>query len=477
MPFRFGIVTLTQCPHLFARVLLEVDGRQTWGISADVLANKWFTKDPLTSYEQDLSDMLKVIHAACDIAEAAGGHRSLFDLWESIYLAHQAWAGGWGFAPLLASFGASLVERAMIDAFCRDLGVPFSRALRENRLELRLGRIHEELSGAAPADLLPDAPLRQITVRHTVGLTDPLTDQEISEADRICDGLPQSLEACIRAYGLTHFKIKLWGEADRDLPRVRAIADVLRRHVCGPIHFTLDGNENFKHVDPFRAFWMTLANDPALSDFLRGLIFVEQPFHRSVALDANEMRAFASWSDRPPTIIDESDATIHSAREALSLGYAGVSHKNCKGVIKGIANACLIEHRRRLHPSVPLLQSAEDLTNIAPVALMQDTDVLANLGISHAERNGQHYFKGLSMFPRNVQQAVVAAHPDLYHWHENGYATLIINNGQMQTASILQNAFGVAADFNPEQFMPAREWTYKSLIGQPGEAGLQFGER
>ena len=151
MPFRFGIVTLTECPYLFFRALLEVDGRQTWGIAADALPNKWFTKDPASAYKDDIAEMLKVISMAGEIAVAGGAHESVADLWERTYQAQQAWAGGWGIPPLLAGFGASLAERATIDAFCRDQGVSFSRVLRENRLGIRLGRIHPELAGASRA--------------------------------------------------------------------------------------------------------------------------------------------------------------------------------------------------------------------------------------------------------------------------------------------------------------------------------------
>ncbi|HWE01350.1 MAG TPA: hypothetical protein VG326_02995 [Tepidisphaeraceae bacterium] len=464
MPFRFGIVTLTECPYLFCRALLDVDGRRTWGISADVLPNKWFTKDPATSYRDDIADMLKIITGACEIAVAGGAHDNLFDLWERTYQAEQAWAGGWGFPPLLAGFGSSLIERAAIDAFCRDQEVPFSRVLRENRLGIRLGRVHEALSGAAPADLIPAQPLRQITVRHTVGLTDPLTDSEISPSDRVSDGLPQSLDACIRANGLTHFKIKLWGDVEKDSARVRHVARIIAENVGAHFAFTLDGNENFKAVEPFREFWRSLTGDPALGDFLRRLLFVEQPMHRSVALSEQAMREFAAWTDRPPTIIDESDATLASARQAIDFGYAGTSHKNCKGVIKGIANACLLEHRRRGDRSRPYLLSAEDLTNVGPVALMQDLCVVANLGIPHAERNGHHYFKGLDMFPREVQDAVLAAHPDLYHRQSTGAVAVNIARGVLNVGSVVDHAFGVGARFDPIRFTPAGEWTYESLI-------------
>src|ERR1700691_4137916 len=114
IPFRFGIITMTECPHLFLTAQLEIDGQRAWGIAADSLPNKWFTKDPAALYSDDIADMLKVIRSACEIATALGNQESLFDLWERTYQAQQAWAGGWGYPPLLAGFGSSLVERAAI---------------------------------------------------------------------------------------------------------------------------------------------------------------------------------------------------------------------------------------------------------------------------------------------------------------------------------------------------------------------------
>jgi hypothetical protein len=464
MPFRFGITTLTVLPHLFCRADVEIDGQPQEGLSADFLPNKWFTKDPSTTFRDDIADMLKIIGMAGEIARASGSHPSVFDLWEHVYSAHSGWAGGWGYPPLLASFGPSLIERAVIDALCRRHEITFADAARTNRLGVRLGRIHEELSGAEPRDLLPAEPLRSMTLRHTVGLTDPLTDAQIGPADRVRDGLPQSLEANIHAYGLTHFKIKLWGDVARDQERVREVADVIGR-LCGDDYaFTLDGNENFKAVEPFHAFWAGLSEDARLGAFLRHLLFVEQPLHRGVALGEEVAREMAAWTDRPPIIIDESDATPATARQAIGQGYAGTSHKNCKGVIKSIANACLLEHRRCTDKSGPgYILSAEDLTNIGPVALMQDLSVAASLGISNAERNGHHYFRGLSMFPPDIQEAALAAHPDVYRRHADGFVTARIEQGRLQIASIVDHAFGVATRFDPGRFTPADAWKYESL--------------
>ena len=69
------------------------------------------------------------------------------------------------------------------------------------------------------------------------------------------------------------------------------------------------------------------------------------------------------WEDRPPMIIDESDGHLSSCFEALDAGYIGTSHKNCKGVFKGVANACLIEHRNRQGSNPKLVLSGEDLGN------------------------------------------------------------------------------------------------------------------
>ena len=70
LPFRYGIATMTRVPHAILRVTLEVDGRVQRGLSADHLPPKWFTKNPETSYRDDVEDMLTVIRHACAEAEA-----------------------------------------------------------------------------------------------------------------------------------------------------------------------------------------------------------------------------------------------------------------------------------------------------------------------------------------------------------------------------------------------------------------------
>jgi L-alanine-DL-glutamate epimerase-like enolase superfamily enzyme len=442
MPFRYGIATLTDGPVVFVRLRVWVDGREAVGIASDLLPPKWFTKVPGRVVEEEVAEMLVVIRHACELAvgrEAA----SAFAWWRGVYAAQVDWAGAQGLPPLLANFGVSLVERALIEAVARATGQPLARLVRGDLLGIRLGAVHPELEGKSAAELLPPLPLDSVLVRHTVGLSDPLTEAAIPAEARLGDGLPQSLEASVRAYGLRHFKIKVNGDLEQDLGRLTECADVLGR-VAEPDHaFSLDGNEQFRSLEQFREFWEAARARPRLREFLGRLLFVEQPLHRGVALGPEAGAALAAWPEHPPMIIDESDAALEDVRAALALGYAGTSHKNCKGVFKGLAHRCLIEDRRRREPGRTWWMSGEDLCNTGPVALLQDLAVMATLGIESVERNGHHYHAGLSKFPASVQEAVLAAHGDLYHRSAAGWPTLRVERGRVALGTVIASPFGV----------------------------------
>ncbi len=467
MPFRYGQATLTAVPQAYLRVVLEVDGRAQTGLAADVLPPMWFEKDPNKGFREEVADMLHVLETAAAFSEQVGPADTPFDLWQAIYIEQMRWGNGEGYPPLLWGFGVSLVERAVVDAFCRARGTPLATAIRENTLGVQLGEIHQELADQQPAELLPERPRESLAVRHTVGLSDPLTDMDIPDEQRLDDGLPQSLEACIRTYGLTHFKIKLSGERDRDLERLRRLAGIIRSETRGNYAVTLDGNEQYRDVESFQSVWEAIVSDAALEPFLQRLRFVEQPLHRDVALAADATEALLGWEGRPPIIIDESDGMPGSAADALDSGYVGTSHKNCKGLFRGIANACLVTRRRRDEPQGPYGVSGEDLAYVGPVALLQDLAALANLGIDHAERNGHHYFRGLSMFPAEIREATLNHHGDLFRNQRQSFPTLAIRSGTVDLRSVVAAPFGTAFEVAPELFTPVDAWRFESLQEDP----------
>ena len=447
-PFRYGIASMTELPHVFVVVRGSVDGTACAGLASEGLPPKWFTKDPDTRFEQDLPAMVRVIRHAAGLV-AGSVHDSVFAFWQRLHSEQADWAGRQGLAPLLAHLGTSLVERAAIDAFCRGSSTTFARAVHGNLLGVELGAVHPELAGSRPADWLP-APLPSVIARHTVGLGDPLLREEIAAEERVADGLPHALADAAAAYGLTHFKIKVSGRLEADIPRLHAVAEVLETSSPG-FRFTLDGNEQYGDVATFREHWEAYRAEPALRSLFDGdrLLFVEQPLHRDAALSDGVGEALAPWPEAPPMIIDESDGEPASLRRALELGYRGTSHKNCKGVIKGLANRCLIEWYRRTRPEAgPWVMSGEDLANVGPVALLNDLTAMAVLGIGDVERNGHHYFAGLGMFPRALQATMCRAHPDLYAMRPEGYASLQIAAGRLSTRSVLGSPFGHGLDLS-----------------------------
>ena len=450
-PFRYGIASMTEVPHLFVRTRVAVGEKSSPGLSSEGLPPKWFTKNPATTFEQDLPEMLQAISHAAKLAEQiAQSPVSFFDFWHEVYRQQNDWSDARHIAPLLANLGVSLVERAALDGLCRVAGEPLHRLIATNRLGLRLGEIHAELRKAQPGDLLPGTPLMSCFVRHTVGLGDALSPADIPPDERVDDGLPQDLESSIREYGLRYFKVKLFADEKQDLARLRALSGLLDHQTGGKYFVTLDGNENFKSFEAFREFWQKAAAEPALRELWKHIIVVEQPIHRDRALSEDLGSALRAWKDRPPLIIDESDGALGDLPKALALGYVGTSHKNCKGIVKGIANACLLEKRRRSGEHVVL--TGEDLCNLGPVTLLQDLAMMALLGVVHVERNGHHYYRGLSLWPTEWQETTLAAHGDLYTRHRDGFARLEIREGRIALGSVNAAPFGTKPLFDPSRF-------------------------
>ena len=446
IPARYGIAVVTECPCAFVRVVVEFEGRAHTGIASDLLPPRWFTKDPGETPADELAAMLRVIDHALQLARGLTADDP-FDAWWTLYHAQHEWGRAVGLAPLLVNFGVTFVERALLEAACKSWESPLHRAVTLGRLRIPADVVHPELRGLALRELLPARPLTAVTVRQTVGIDMPLVDDDMPADERLNDGLPESLAAAVDRYGLRQFKIKLSGELARDRVGLERLADLFAVRIGGDYAVSLDGNEYFRSLAEFQDYWRQLRATPALEPILARLLFVEQPLAREIALETplGEGTAPHERSDRPPLIIDESDSELSSLRRALALGYDGTSHKNCKGVFKSFLNAGYLAYLRRTNPNKRYLLSGEDMGNIGPVALLQDLAVVAALGIESVERNGHHYFAGLSMFPPAIQRQVAAAHPDLYTVAEPGFPTLNIAAGRLNLATV--NAAPLGAGF------------------------------
>ena len=452
MPFRFGAATLTEARQAFIRVRIRLaDGREGAGAAAELLAPKWFDKNPALTDEDNAWQLRDSLATAIHLY-AAAGPAAAFGLWRATYRDQQACCAAAGLNPLAAGFGPALLDKAILDALCRLGGVSVFAAMRENAAGIEAGGPAPDLEGFDIAAFLRDrarAPAPTIAARHTVGGVDPL-----SGAGTLADGLPETLEQAIAAYGLRYFKIKAGGEVAADLERLRAIAAVLDR-IADPWFVTLDGNERYAAPEALEALLRALGEDPALRRLREAILFVEQPFPRATTLDTDVSRLALG----APLLIDEADGTADAFPRARALGYAGVSSKSCKGLYKSILNAARCRRWNDAEGAPRHFMSAEDLMTQPGLALQQDLALAGLIGCAHVERNGHHYVNGMAGAPPAEREAFAAAHADLYR-RAGGTARLRIERGAIALGSLSAcPGFASAAlpDFAAMQPMPERD--------------------
>jgi hypothetical protein len=442
LPFRFGVVTLTECPQAFVRARIEFAGGKTaWGAAAEMMAPKWFDKNLALSNEDNFDQLRDVLRLSRGAYLADASPASAFGHFARQHDGHMQAAAARGFNPLLASYGPALVDRAVLDALCRVLGVSFYAAMAANLPGIGPGR--PEFGGLAIDGFLADlAPAASIEARHTVGLLDAVTTAELTH--RVGDGLPETLEEVIQACGHRYFKLKVSGQSDADVARLEAIASVLDRSTQ-PYFASLDGNEQYEDAHGVAQLVAAIRARPALARLWSSILFIEQPIARKLALGADLRKADLG----KPVIIDESDGELDTFLQARDRGYSGVSSKTCKGLYKSILNAARCAAWNREAGGPRFFMSAEDLTTQAGLSVQQDLALVNLLGITHVERNGHHYVNGMAAQPEQEQEAFLAAHPDVYE-RSHGAVRLRIRDGRIALGSLACPGYasGAMPDFS-----------------------------
>lgn len=428
MPFRFGVVTLTEAPQAFAHVRIELaGGRSAWGGAAELMAPKWFDKDLALSNEDNFAQLRAVTRLAREAYLSDPSAATAFGHFARHHDAHQRVAGAQGYNPLLAAYGPALIDRAVLDALCRALGLSFYAAMQANLAGI--GAAHPAFAGLAFDALLAGLrPAASIHARHTVGLVDAITAAD--QVQRVGDGLPETLEEVVAAYGHRYFKLKVGGRVDADVARLQAIAAVLNRSPQ-PYFASLDGNEQYDSAGGVTELVRRIRTTPALQRLWQSILFIEQPVTRKLALDVDLRQADLGR----PVIIDESDGELDAFVRARARGYSGVSSKTCKGLYRSVLNAARCFAWNHEEDSNHYFLSAEDLTTQAGLAVQQDLALVNLLGVTHVERNGHHYVNGMAALPRAEQQAFLAAHPDVYE-DSHGAVRLRIRDGRIAVASL-----------------------------------------
>ncbi|HZE95621.1 MAG TPA: hypothetical protein VE981_01210 [Planctomycetota bacterium] len=417
MPFRYGKAEVTGQPYAHLRVRFEPDAT---GVSAAALPPLWFDKRPGLTHEETIRELLRSIAIAAEVYKDAGA-ASPAELHRRCEPEARRRAAAEKMNDLTAGFGVALLDAAVVDAACRLGRRTFHQGLLEDLFGL----------GDDFARIVPERPLPSIAVRHTVGLSDPLYGSDVVAP--VKDGLPETLVDVIRTYRPHWYKIKLGGDVDASLDRLRRIAMVLDRD-AGEYEVTLDGNEQFHDMDTVASLARKIADRPWLHNLWQRTAWIEQPVGRDESLRP-EVTAPLQRMDKP-VIIDEADGSDEAVDRALQLGYHGISAKNCKGVFRTL-------HSYRRSVETGAILSSEDLMNIPVVPLHQDLCVAAALNLPHSERNGHHYIRAFDHFSPREREAAIREFPELYRPDR---PTVHVERGSIDVSGINDEGFGVCSE-------------------------------
>jgi len=422
------------------------------GRSGDRPSFGWLDKRTDRAPGEKLADLIDLVKMARDIyLEEGRGFTTPFALWRSCHAEITRVAAGAGQESLTASYASALFERAVIDACCRASGLSFFEAVHREALGIEPGLVHPQLGDMRLPATLPPQQRTRFAIRHTVGNSDPLTDDDLEQ--RIGDGEPETLLDYVVRHGLQYFKVKISGDGEADLARLSRIWNEVLVHADQPA-VTLDGNEAYTDLEAFRSFLDAFEGE--LTGLLQHTLFIEQPLTRALTHDTGTADLIRAIAQRKPLVIDEADGTVDSFAGAFAIGYGGVSHKNCKGVFKSLLNHALADHFAHTTGRDAFL-SGEDLSNMAIVPLHQDFDTLSVLGISHCERNGHHYAYGMSHLTEGEKERLVERHGDLYREGDDE-VFFAIRGGEVSCGSVFGPGFGGTTQPDWDSFTPLDEW-------------------
>jgi hypothetical protein len=442
-PFRFGAVVINATPQAFIRVEIEVEGRgKAVGASAEFLVAKWFDKRPHLSPEETISELRRSLMIARELYLSHRGFETAFGLHASCLAAQVAACAKEDIPRLAAGYGPAEIDKAILDALLRCVGVNFFDAMAGNIAGID-ARLSPDLRDDDIAKFLSRSRrLERVAIRHTVGL-----DDQVEGKGGVADAHENA--------GARYFKLKLNGDPEHDAARLIRIG----KELAGLPHdysVTLDANEQYADLTALGALVDRLDRDSALQPIAAKLLYVEQPMPRDITRQS-PLGGLGSHD----FIIDEADDSYDAFPAARALGYRGISSKSCKGVYKSIVNATRAaiwstEDER-------FFVTGEDLTCQAGLGVQQDLALGALIGVTHAERNGHHYVDGFGDTPAEEAQAFLAAHPDLYV-RDGNKVRLSIHDGDLLTGSL--TAPGFATSVHPV-------WSTMSPLQQPKAGILQ----
>ena len=392
-PMKFGGRVVVDVTLLDVTVDVETrDGRRATGFGSMTMGSAWGWPSHQVPSEAALAAMVALGQHLAAFADRyrEAGHpleitSDLAQQYQRLADAVTRDAGLPESMPKLAQLvAASPLEAAIHDAYGRALQANSYNLLGPDFVNTDLAHhLGPEFAGEYLDRYTLRQPKPQMPLYHLVGALDPLSEADV--AQRVADGLPETLGQWILADGLTHLKIKLAGDdLAWDVQRVAAVervaAETQPRRGCQTWHYSLDFNERCPNVQYVLDFLGKLREVAPAA--LERVQYIEQPTHRDLrANPENKMHAAARIK---PVVIDESLIDLESLLLARELGYSGVALKACKGHSEALLMGAAAQKYR-------LFLCVQDLTCVGRSFLHSASLAARVPTVAAIEGNGRQY--------------------------------------------------------------------------------------
>lgn len=383
-PLKFGGVPTTHATLLDVRVRVETrSGRSAWGSGSMPLGHVWAfpsKRVPAAATERAMVRLAERIGAALPSFDEAAhpvelahrfeaeADRLAEELTRELSLAEPM--------PRLATLvAASAFDAAVHDAYGRAHGRHVYECYGKSWLPRDLAAYLDDRFRGEHLDRYVRArPKERLALYHLVGALDPLSDADAAE--RLNDGLPETLGEWIARDRLTHLKVKLNGnDAAWDIDRILSVDRVATETAPSrAFAYSLDFNEQCPHVEYLLGVLRRVREArPACFD---RVAYVEQPTSRD--LSAQPEQRMHGAAALKPVVIDESLVDYPSLLRARDLGYSGVALKACKGQSSSLLMAAAAQKlgmflcvQDLTCPGQSFLQSAGLAAHVEPVTAVE----------------------------------------------------------------------------------------------------------
>lgn len=415
--------------HLVASLSVEFNTTQVTGLSSAHLNTVQPEKDA-TASEEHLSTQLSKIFQSAQICWGT----SIFGIWWQIQEAIEKQAEAWALDPEHKNVGLSLIETALIDAYCKARKKPFHELLLDNSFGIEFALIRPELKGQKVDRFLPSSPSTSLFPRLTINNPDsfPASSKATSSETEAHPAWIQSAN---------HFKFRLAGEPERDFSNLLQFAEQVDLQCGRKFSFSLDGNQCYQEAKQLKALWDKIEEDETLKVFFRKLLHLEEPFDSEHCFHNQVLALFAEWPRRPPILLSRLDTHFQSLPQAIAHGYAGTTHEKNKGIFKGIANRCLLNARKDREPVGKYTMSGENCSLSDPIGFFQDLVIQASLGHTSVSMLDFNLDRPPPEFATLWKKAS-DAYPELFKATDDGSVELNLVDGKLDITCILKNPLG-----------------------------------